>query len=171
VSRLTDKLLSAGVPPDALTIEVTENVLIENLESTRQSLNRLRELGITVYLDDFGTGYSSLSYLQNFELDGLKLDKSFLRALGDRRKTNQIIRSVIDFGHSLDMKVVVEGVESDWQARLLQLLGCDYLQGFEIGMPMPLDELIAFRDGRNGANGDRNGEVAEPGADGQARSA
>jgi diguanylate cyclase (GGDEF)-like protein len=171
VSRLTDKLLSAGVPPEVLTIEVTENVLIENLESTRQSLNRLRELGIMVYLDDFGTGYSSLSYLQNFELDGLKLDKSFLRALGDRRKTNQIIRSVIDFGHSLDMKVVVEGVESDWQARLLQLLGCDYLQGFEIGMPMSLDELIAFRDARNMARADRHGEVAESGADEQARSA
>ena len=72
-------------------------------------------MGVKVFLDDFGTGYSSLSYLQNFELDGLKLDKSFLRSVGDRRKTNQIIRSVIDFGHGLDMRVVVEGVESDWQ--------------------------------------------------------
>jgi diguanylate cyclase (GGDEF)-like protein len=170
VSRLTDKLLSAGAPPEALTIEVTENVLIDNLESARQSLNRLREVGITVYLDDFGTGYSSLSYLQNFELDGIKLDKSFLRALGDRRKTNQIIRSVIDFGHSLDMKVVVEGIESDWQARLLQLLGCDYLQGFEIGMPMPLEELIAFRDRQNGSVSDRHGELPEPGSNEQARS-
>ncbi|MDB5720805.1 MAG: hypothetical protein JWP15_1423, partial [Alphaproteobacteria bacterium] len=63
----------------------------------------------------------------------------------DRHKTSQIIRAVTDFGHSLNMRVVVEGVESDWQARLLQLLGCDLLQGYEIGMPMPLPELIAYK--------------------------
>jgi EAL domain-containing protein (putative c-di-GMP-specific phosphodiesterase class I) len=130
-------------------VEITEGVLIDNLDSARQSVDRLRELGVQVYLDDFGTGYSSLSYLQHFELDGLKLDKSFLRSVGDRRKTNQIIRSMIDFGHSLDMRVVVEGVESDWQARLLQMLGCDLLQGYEIGMPMPLDELIIWRAGHD----------------------
>jgi diguanylate cyclase (GGDEF)-like protein len=146
VSRLMDKLLLAKVRPDLLTIEITESVLIENLDAARHSLDRLREIGTRVFLDDFGTGYSSLSYLQHFELDGLKLDKSFLRDVGDRRKANQIIRSMIDFGHSLDMKVVIEGVESDWQVRLLQLLGCDLLQGYEIGMPMPLQDLLAFRD-------------------------
>ncbi|MVO76718.1 EAL domain-containing protein [Sphingomonas sp. MAH-20] len=146
VSRLMDKLLLARVRPELLTVEITESVLIENLDAARQSVDRLREIGMKVFLDDFGTGYSSLSYLQYFELDGLKLDKSFLRTVGDRRKTNQIIRSMIDFGHSLDMRVVVEGVESDWQVRLLQLLGCDLLQGYEIGMPMPLDELLVYRD-------------------------
>jgi len=146
VSRLMDKLLLARVRPELLSIEITESVLIENLDAARQSVDRLRELGIKVFLDDFGTGYSSLSYLQYFELDGLKLDKSFLRNVGDRRKTNQIIRSMIDFGHSLDMRVVIEGVESDWQVRLLQLLGCDLLQGYEIGMPMPFDDLLAYRD-------------------------
>jgi len=146
VSRLMDKLLLARVRPDLLTVEITESVLIENLDAARQSLDRLREIGMRVFLDDFGTGYSSLSYLQHFELDGLKLDKSFLRSVGDRRKTNQIIRSMIDFGHSLDMKVVIEGVESDWQVRLLQLLGCDLLQGYEVGLPMPLDELLIYRD-------------------------
>jgi EAL domain-containing protein (putative c-di-GMP-specific phosphodiesterase class I) len=145
VSRLMDKLLQARVRPALLSVEITESVLIENLEVARHSLDRLREMGVKVFLDDFGTGYSSLSYLQHFELDGLKLDKSFLRSVGDRRKTSQIIRSVIDFGHSLDMRVVVEGVESDWQARLLQLLGCDLLQGYEIGMPMPLSELLAYK--------------------------
>ena len=119
----------ARIRPEQLIVEITENVLIENVDAARRSIERLREMGIEVFLDDFGTGYSSLSYLQNFELDGLKLDKSFLRSVGDRRKTNQIIRSVIDFGHGLDMRVVVEGVESDWQVRLLQLLGCDLLQG------------------------------------------
>lgn len=146
VHRIFDKLLVSQVRPELLTVEVTEGVLIADIESARHSISRLREIGVRVYLDDFGTGYSSLSYLQHFELDGLKLDKSFLREIGDKRKATQIIRSIIDFGHSLDMRVVIEGVESDWQARLLQLLGCDLLQGYELGVPMPLDELRAFRE-------------------------
>ncbi len=151
VSRIVDQLLAARVRPELLKVEITEGVLIDNLDTARHSIDRLREMGVRVFLDDFGTGYSSLSYLQHFELDGLKLDKSFLRSVGDRRKTNQIIRSMIDFGHSLDMRVVVEGVESDWQARLLQMLGCDLLQGYEIGMPMPLDDLIAWRAAHDSA--------------------
>ena len=145
VHRIIDRLLLSGTRPERLTIEVTEGVLISDIGAARQSISRLRDIGMKVVLDDFGTGYSSLSYLQHFELDGLKLDKSFLREVGDRRKSTQIIRSIIDFAHSLDMYVVVEGVESDWQARLLQLLGCDYLQGYEIGVPMPLPDLGAFR--------------------------
>jgi diguanylate cyclase (GGDEF)-like protein len=151
VPRLLDKLLHARVRPDQFSIEITEGVLIENFDAARESVNRIREVGVSVFLDDFGTGYSSLSYLQHFELDGLKLDKSFLRNVGDRQKSNQIIRSMIDFGHSLDMRVVVEGVESDWQARLVQLLGCDLLQGYEIAMPMPLADLIKFRNGHSTA--------------------
>lgn len=144
VHRVFDKLLQARVRPELLTVEVTEGVLISDMDAARNAINRLREIGINVFLDDFGTGYSSLSYLQNFELDGLKLDKSFLRNVNDKRKTTQIIRSVIDFGHSLGMRVVVEGVESDWQARLLQLLGCDLLQGYDIAMPMSLEDFQIF---------------------------
>lgn len=146
VHRVIDRLVASETRPELLTLEVTEGVLIADIAVARQSIARLREIGLRVVLDDFGTGYSSLSYLQHFELDGLKLDKSFLREVGDKKKATQIIRSVIDFGHGLDMKVVVEGVESDWQARLLQLLGCDYLQGYELGVPMPLADLHAFRD-------------------------
>lgn len=146
VHRILDRLVGSATRPELLTVEVTEGVLIADIAVARQSIARLREIGLRVVLDDFGTGYSSLSYLQHFELDGLKLDKSFLREVGDKKKATQIIRSVIDFGHGLDMKVVVEGVESDWQARLLQLLGCDYLQGYELGVPMPLADLHAFRD-------------------------
>jgi diguanylate cyclase (GGDEF)-like protein len=145
VQRIFDKMLSAHIRPELLTIELTEGVLISNFDQARQSIAQLREVGVNVFLDDFGTGYSSLSYLQHFELDGLKLDKSFLRNADKKRQATQIIRAVIEFGHSLDMKVVVEGVESDWQARLLQLLGCDLLQGFEIGVPMPIEALHIYR--------------------------
>ncbi|MPT47062.1 MAG: EAL domain-containing protein [Sphingobium sp.] len=145
IHRIFDKLLSAQVKPDLLTIEVTEGVLISEMDVARKAIARLREIGVNVFLDDFGTGYSSLSYLQYFELDALKLDRSFLRDVGDKRRATQIIRSIIDFGHSLGMKVVMEGVESDWQVRLLQLLGCDLLQGYQIGTPMMLEDIEAFR--------------------------
>ena len=146
VHRVLDRLMASATRPQLLTLEVTEGVLIADIAAARQSIARLREIGMRVVLDDFGTGYSSLSYLQHFELDGLKLDKSFIREVGDRKKATQIIRSIIDFGHGLDMHVVVEGIESDWQARLLQLLGCDYLQGYEIGVPMTLGDLRCFRE-------------------------
>jgi diguanylate cyclase (GGDEF)-like protein len=145
VQRIFDKMLAAHIRPELLTIELTEGVLISNFDQARKSIAQLRDVGVNVFLDDFGTGYSSLSYLQHFELDGLKLDKSFLKHAGKKRQATQIIRAVIEFGHSLDMKVVVEGVESDWQARLLQLLGCDLLQGFELGVPMTLEALQQFR--------------------------
>lgn len=143
--RVFDRLLAAHVRPELLTLEITEGVLISDIERSQTAINRLRNIGVRVVLDDFGTGYSSLSYLQNFAFDGLKLDKSFLRNVGSKRQATQIIRTMINFGHSLDMKVVVEGVENDWQVRLLQLIGCDLLQGYAVGAPMPLEEIGAFR--------------------------
>ena len=145
IHLITDRLLATDTPPELLTIEITEGVLIADISAAQEAIARLREIGVKVYLDDFGTGYSSLSYLQHFELDALKLDKSFLRNIGDRKKATQVIKSMIDFGHSLDMQVVTEGVESPWQARLLQLLGCDLLQGYVLAAPMPIDELNALR--------------------------
>jgi diguanylate cyclase (GGDEF)-like protein len=144
-TMLAEKLIAANVQPELLHIEITEGVLISHMEAAKKTIAQVRKLGCKVYLDDFGTGYSSLSYLQNFELDGMKIDKSFLRDLGERPQATQIMRSVIDLGHSLGLKVVVEGVECDWQARLLQLLNCDILQGFHFATPMVLDHIPEFR--------------------------
>lgn len=140
-----DKLLAAGVAPKLLRIEITEGVLITHMDAAKSTIRQLRQLGVEVVLDDFGTGYSSLSYLQNLDLDGMKIDRSFMKDLGRRPLATQIMRSVIDLGHSLGLKVVAEGVENDWQARLLRMLQCDYLQGYYLGTPMPLAELIEFR--------------------------
>src|SRR3546814_13507892 len=115
------------------------------MDAAKSTIRQLRQLGVQVVLDDFGTGYSSLSYLQNLDFDCVKIDKSFLKDLGRHSRAVQIMRSVIDLGHSLQLKVDAEGVENDWQARLLQLLNCDYLQGYYVGAPMTLDELIEFR--------------------------
>lgn len=139
--RLVDRLIQSGCSPSSLIVEITEGVLISDIAGAREAIDQLRAIGIEVYLDDFGTGYSSLSYLQNFELDGIKLDRSFIQALGSNEKTARIVRSMIDFSHCVDMKVVIEGVESEWQARMLQLQGCDFMQGYHFGAPMPALEF------------------------------
>ncbi len=145
-----DKLIAAGVSPDLLTIEITEGVLISHIDAAKSTIRQLRQLGVKVVLDDFGTGYSSLSYLQNLDLDGMKIDRSFMRDVGRKPLANEIIRSVIDLGHSLGLKVVAEGIENDWQARLLRKLKCDYLQGYFLGTPMLLEELCSYRDSEEG---------------------
>ncbi|HEU4821329.1 MAG TPA: EAL domain-containing protein [Qipengyuania sp.] len=142
--QLIERLIEARCAPSALIVEVTEGVLIADIKLARDTIDHLRAIGIEVWLDDFGTGYSSLSYLQNFELDGIKLDRSFIQEMGRTDKATRIVRAMIDFSHSLGMKTVVEGIESEWQARILQLQGCDYLQGYELGIPMPADELAAI---------------------------
>jgi predicted signal transduction protein with EAL and GGDEF domain len=139
------KLLAAGVSPEQLRIEITEGVLISHLDAAKSTIRQLRLLGIQIALDDFGTGYSSLSYLQNLDFDWMKIDKSFMRDLGRRPLANQVMRSVIELGHNLGLKVVAEGIENEWQARLLQLLNCDCLQGYYLGVPMTLEELRLYR--------------------------
>ncbi len=149
-STVGDKLIAAGVSPDLLRIEITEGVLISHIDAAKSTIRQLRQLGVEVVLDDFGTGYSSLSYLQNLDLDGMKIDRSFMRDVGRKPLANEIMRSVIDLGHSLGLKVVAEGIENDWQARLLRKLKCDYLQGYYLGTPMLLDELCSYRDREEG---------------------
>ncbi|ESQ91885.1 putative bifunctional diguanylate cyclase/phosphodiesterase [Asticcacaulis benevestitus] len=145
VTMLTDKLLAFGVDPALLYVEITEGVLISDMAAAKRTISQLRNLGIRVYLDDFGTGYSSLNYLQSFEIDGMKIDKSFLRNIGEQSQATQIVRAVIDMGHSLNLKVVAEGIETDWQANLLRLLNCDLLQGFYFATPMSMEALIQYR--------------------------
>jgi diguanylate cyclase (GGDEF)-like protein len=143
-AQVSEKLLAARVAPHLLRLEITEGVLISHIDAAKSTIRQLRQIGCEVVLDDFGTGYSSLSYLQNLDFDCVKIDKSFLKDLGRHQRAVQIMRSVIDLGHSLQLKVVAEGVENDWQARLLQLLNCDYLQGYFLGAPMSLGDLKAF---------------------------
>jgi diguanylate cyclase (GGDEF)-like protein len=150
--RLVERLIQSGCSPSSLIVEITEGVLISDIAGARESIDQLRAIGIEVYLDDFGTGYSSLSYLQNFELDGIKLDRSFIQALGSNDKTARIVRSMIDFSHSVDMKVVIEGVESEWQSRMLQLQGCDFMQGYHFGAPMSSAELRRLLASAHGAD-------------------
>lgn len=129
------------IDPSLLRIEITEGVLITHTEEAKRTMARLRSMGVQVLLDDFGTGYSSLSYLQKFEFDGLKIDRAFIQQLEDGRTGRQLLKSIISLGHSLNMKVIAEGVETEDQAAVLQLLSCDLLQGFALGRPDDADKL------------------------------
>jgi len=130
-----------GIDPSLLHIEITEGVLISHTGEAQRTMKRLREMGVKVLLDDFGTGYSSLSYLQQFEFDGLKIDRAFIQQLDIGPTGRQLLKSIIALGHSLNMKVVAEGVETEDQAAILQLLACDFLQGYALGRPDAADKL------------------------------
>lgn len=122
-----------------LELEITESMVMDDVEHSTQSLHAIREMGITVAMDDFGTGFSSLSYLARLPLDTLKIDRSFILHLAAGPKGSALVATIISLGHSLGLKVVAEGVETEEQSRLLALLGCDEIQGFLYSRPVPAD--------------------------------
>nr|CRH04451.1 putative Diguanylate kinase/phosphodiesterase with PAS sensor [Candidatus Magnetococcus massalia] len=133
-----------GLPPHLLELEITESMVMGELNQAIMIMQRLRGLGTKLAMDDFGTGYSSLASLRNFPLDTLKIDQAFVRGLKDQSEDIAIVRAVAGLGHSLDMKIVAEGVETSWQLDFLQELECHWGQGFHIARPMPLDQLTHF---------------------------
>ncbi len=142
---LRDSLARHALPPDRLTLEITESALMTDLGRTRALLAALRELGVHVAIDDFGTGYASLQYLQLFQPDKLKLDKSFIDPIDPQdRRTLAIPEATVAMAHALGAKVVAEGVETAEQAAALSAIGCELLQGYHFARPMPLDELLDF---------------------------
>lgn len=142
--KIIDRLEAHAVPPELLRLEITEGVLVTHTRAAERAIAELREAGVKIALDDFGTGYSSLSYLKDFGLDLLKVDRSFVVALDKGRQGAELLRAIVDLGHSLSMSVIAEGVETAEQAALVQLLGCDFIQGYFTGQPMRLDQLEAW---------------------------
>ncbi|MEL7085902.1 MAG: EAL domain-containing protein, partial [Cyanobacteria bacterium J06597_1] len=123
------------ITPEQLKFEVTESVLMEHIYLASNVIDRLHNLGMTVSIDDFGTGYSSLSYLQKLPFDGLKVDRSFIQDIGTDGENTEILDAVINLAHSLNMTVTAEGIETLEQLDVLRELGCDYGQGYLLGMP------------------------------------
>ncbi len=140
VATVEGILEQTGLPPENLTLEITESALMRDAVSALQVLQALKSIGVALAIDDFGTGYSSLSYLQRFPLDILKVDKSFVDELGLDQGT-EIVAAVINLAHALGLNVVAEGVETEEQLTSLQQLGCDYAQGFLFSRPVPASEL------------------------------
>jgi EAL domain-containing protein (putative c-di-GMP-specific phosphodiesterase class I) len=123
-------LEETGLPPERLSLEITEGVLMENMENAIDLLNRLRQQNIGLQIDDFGTGYSSLSYLRRLPFDGLKIDRSFVKEIGQGVENDEIVSTISLLGRTLGMSVVAEGVETLSQLEMLTNSGCNYAQGF-----------------------------------------
>jgi diguanylate cyclase (GGDEF)-like protein/PAS domain S-box-containing protein len=139
VQAVADALAEHGVPAEALDIELTESSLMENVARAKATLAELKALGVMLSLDDFGTGYSSLAYLKHFSLDKLKIDQGFVRGLPGNADDAAIARTIVSIGHQLRMIVSAEGVETIEQAQFLREIGCDELQGYFLGRPVPAE--------------------------------
>ena len=136
VDEVARAVREAGLPPDCLKLEITEGVIMRDVEATIDTLTRLKDSGIKLAIDDFGTGYSSLSYLKRLPLDVLKIDRSFVAGIGRDSDDTAIVRAIISLAKSLELEVTGEGIETPEQAALLTALGCDLGQGYYYGKPI-----------------------------------
>jgi EAL domain-containing protein (putative c-di-GMP-specific phosphodiesterase class I) len=122
--------------PAGLELEITENLIMEDVKHSIATLRAIRDLGVTIAIDDFGTGFSSLSYLSKLPVDTLKIDRSFVVEM-TAPEARSLVPAIIGLAHSLKLKVVAEGVETEDQSRLLRLLNCDEMQGYLFSRPVP----------------------------------
>ncbi|OAI11768.1 hypothetical protein A1507_19770 [Methylomonas koyamae] len=145
VLRLISKTLrETEMPATSLEVEITESILVQDVEKTLGVLHELKAMGVKIAVDDFGTGYSSLSYLKRFPLDRLKIDQSFVRDVVENRDDQAIACATINLGHSLGLVVIAEGVETKAQLDVLRTLGCDEVQGYFFARPMPAVAMEQF---------------------------
>lgn len=141
VDITTQVLQETGLKAKYLELEITETLIIENIQQAINTMNQLHELGITLSLDDFGTGYSSLNYLKRLPIDILKIDQSFVRELTVGSDDAAIVKAIISLAHNLQLSVIAEGVETQAQLEYLQRNGCDEVQGYYISRPIPAEAL------------------------------
>jgi len=140
-------LAQSGLDASLLELELTESLLLQNVESVLATVKRLKQLGVKLAIDDFGTGYSSLSYLKRFDIDKLKIDQSFIRDLASDPDDAAIVRAIIQMAHSLGLRAIAEGVETPDLLQALRSFGCDEAQGYHFARPMPADEFERYLAG------------------------
>ncbi|HEY2928279.1 sensor domain-containing protein [Piscinibacter sp.] len=136
--------LQHGATPHGIDAEITESLIMEDIESTIAKLHALRALGMNLSIDDFGTGYSSLAYLARLPAQVLKIDRAFVATMIDDPTSVTLVATMISLGHSLRMQVVAEGVETEAQAKMLHLLQCDQMQGYLVSKPLPIEQISAL---------------------------
>lgn len=141
VSKLLEILMETGLSPQYLELELTESTVVQNIEQTIDIFKQLKNIGVQIGIDDFGTGYSSLSYLNNFDFDTLKIDRSFLQQLDKHPKKQAMVQLMIELGHTLNLKVLAEGVETEAELNILKQLHCDEYQGYLFSPPLPASEI------------------------------
>ena len=144
VTDVRDALAHSGLEPDALTLEITETALMRNAEETARRLAAIKELGVRIAIDDFGTGYSSLAHLQQFPVDALKIDRSFISGLRDNPEGETLIHTLVQLGKALSIETLAEGIEEPRELSLLQDEHCDSGQGFLFARPLDAAATEAF---------------------------
>ncbi|HEX2039617.1 MAG TPA: EAL domain-containing protein [Acidimicrobiales bacterium] len=142
--RVAAVVKKTGISPDQLCLEVTESVMMDDVDAATLMLKRLKDLGSCVAIDDFGTGYSSLSYLKRFPVDFVKIDKSFVADLGEGAVDSEIVRAVIRLAAAIGIRTVAEGVETEEQLRRLRAMGCPLVQGYYLARPQPADAIATL---------------------------
>lgn len=144
VNQVVESLALTGANPYLLKLEITESMVVDNVQETIAKMHELKELGISFSMDDFGTGYSSLSYLQKLPLDQLKIDQSFVRNLSFDGHDSAIVKTIINLGENLSLNIIAEGVETKMQCDYLSNFGCLIFQGYLFSRPLPEDEFMAM---------------------------
>ena len=144
IDQISLALDSGGLSPGSLKVEITEGMVMQNVESTMQMLGQLQALGIAISLDDFGTGYSSLSYLHRFPISTLKIDQSFVSSMSNNQESLEIVRTILGLARNLKMEVIAEGVETLEQAVELRAMNCDYGQGFYFSKALTANSAVRF---------------------------
>lgn len=139
--KIRDILVKTGLSPTFLELELTESLLVDNIKHAVDVMYELKDMGIKVVIDDFGTGYSSLAYLKQFPVDKLKIDRSFITELVDKKSDAAIARAIINLAHSLNLEVVAEGVETELQRQFITTHDCDYAQGYYFSPPQKAEQL------------------------------
>jgi EAL domain-containing protein (putative c-di-GMP-specific phosphodiesterase class I) len=144
VAMIQNVLEATQLSGKYLTVELTESLIINNIEYSGRVMAALKDLGVSISIDDFGTGYSSLNYLRRFPIDMLKIDKSFIKHVTQKADEAAIVNAIIAMAHSFKMKVIAEGVETLGQYYFLKDRGCDEIQGYLLSKPMPANEIEVF---------------------------
>jgi EAL domain-containing protein (putative c-di-GMP-specific phosphodiesterase class I) len=145
LARVVERVLQeTGLEARCLSLDVTETVYVRALEGNTASLERLREIGVGISIDDFGTGYSSLAYLKSLPAAALKIDRLFVKGLGEDTEDTAIVRMTLELAHTLGMATIAEGVETEEQKTLLREMGCGLAQGYHFSRPLPPDAVSEF---------------------------
>jgi diguanylate cyclase (GGDEF)-like protein/PAS domain S-box-containing protein len=145
--RTVEQSITQDGATAGIDLEITESLIMENVQESIHKLDELRRLGVGVAIDDFGTGYSSLSYLARVPAETLKIDRSFIKAMAEDPTTMTLVQTIISLAHSLNLRVVAEGVETEEQAKMLRLLRCDQMQGYLFSRPVSRDDMAALLQG------------------------
>jgi len=144
VKHLNEMILEHNINPERIQLEITESIILADTKRALKTISDLDKMGIKISIDDFGTGYSSLAYLKEIPVDELKIDKSFVMDVEQNENDAVIVKSTIDLAHNLGLKVTAEGVETEGALALLDILNCEYAQGFYMSRPIPADKIIAW---------------------------